>query len=181
MADEDDYELMPHREVQRLKEELSKIKGGESVGLDNEMRRAIIDLSEKIGTMNTVLEAASSDLREEDKEAEIIKNKIDPIMQKMTELAEQNEKIARGLVAIHDLVDEKLQQLSVVVNDLSGMASDIQEMKSQVARLKSQSAELPRPSPMQPQLPPGLNLGVPPPPLDGPQRMDMRPPRRSLF
>jgi len=175
---EEDYELLPHREIQRLKEEISKLKGGEAVGTDKDLRRAVMNLSEKIDSMNEILEAASVDLREEDKEAEIIKDKIDPIMEKMAELADQNQKIAKGLVAIHDLVDEKLEELSTVVGELRAMAADIRDMKTGIRRIRA--PEMPRPAPI---TPPGLGLGVPPPPApEGPKRMELKPPKkRGLF
>jgi len=187
MADEDDYELLPHREIQRLKEEISKLKGGQPVESDKELKRAVVGLSEKIESMNEILEAASQDLREEDKEAEIIKDKIDPIMNKMAEIAEQNEKIAKGLVAINDIVGEKLEEITRLVEGLRTIATDFKEMKMEFRKLSSRPAssmQMSRPQPAMQPMPQGST--VPPPPTqptgEGPQRMDIRPPKkRGLF
>jgi chromosome segregation ATPase len=182
MAEDEDYELLPHREIQRLKEEISKLKGGESVDTDKELKRAVTRLAEKIESMNDILEAASQDLREEDKEAEIIKEKIDPIMEKMESLDEQNQKIARGLVAINDIVTQKLEEISGLVEEMRTMATDVKDLKMELRRRPSPMS-MPRPSaprPPEPSLPPGPT--VPPPPEGGPQKLDLRPPKkRGLF
>jgi len=177
---EEDYELLPHREIQRLKEEISKLKGGEAIGTDKDLKKAVSDLSEKIDSMNEILEEASKDLREEDKEAEIIKDKIDPIMNKMVELGEQNQKIAKGLIAINDVVNEKLEELTRLVEELRTMATDIKEMKMDIRKLSGRAAGPVMPEPT---ITPGPPTVPPPPaPGEGPQRMEIKPPKkRGLF
>ena len=48
MAEDEHYELLPHREIQRLKEEISKLKGGSPiVESDKGLKRAINELGVK--------------------------------------------------------------------------------------------------------------------------------------
>jgi chromosome segregation ATPase len=179
MAEDEDYELLPHNEIRRLKDEISKLKGGSYAETDKGLRRAVSDLAEKISSMNEILESASQDLKEEDKEAEIIKDKIDPIMEKMTELVDQNEKIARGLVAINDIVDEKMTQLSGMLELFRAMSADIKDIKLDLKQLKMRKPEEPGMAPRPAfGMPPGPT--VPPPPSAGPVRMESKA-RKGLF
>ena len=94
---DDDYEIISHNEVERLKKGLDTAKSSGSYDL----KKSIEHLTEKLDNMIDVFEAASDDLREEDQESELVTQKIDPIIEKLKEIDEQNKKLADGIVAIN--------------------------------------------------------------------------------
>ena len=126
MAEDDDYEIISQREVKRLKNEINLLKGSGHIE-GQRLQETIEDLTSKLNSMIDVFEAASEDMREEDKEAELISHKIDPIFEKLSELAEQNKKIADGLIAINSIVDEKLTQFTDMAESLNRQQNDLIE------------------------------------------------------
>jgi uncharacterized phage infection (PIP) family protein YhgE len=122
----DDFELISHNEARNLREQLSKLKGGGS-NMSSELKHSINELNEKLGSLIDIFDAAVEDLREEDKESEIIASKINPIMEKINEIDEQNKKLAQGMVAINSLVDEKLSQIARVAESLQHSQTTIMD------------------------------------------------------
>ncbi|MCK4670804.1 MAG: hypothetical protein KAT43_06385 [Nanoarchaeota archaeon] len=111
MAKEEDYEIVSHRDVRKLKTELKALKEGKGADIIG-LRDHLEELTERIDAMIDIFESAAAELREEDKEAEIIAKKIDPIFARLDSVDEQNKKIAHGLVAINEIVEEKLTQIT---------------------------------------------------------------------
>ncbi len=156
MEEGDDFEIMPREQIKKLREEISRLKTGTGPASE-ELIDAIKTLSMKLDSMSKIFESAEQDLLEEDKTAEIIKDKIDPILQKVTEIDDQNKKIAKGLVAINDILEEKLGELNEVVEGLKNMRPSMQEPRQEMQRDISARQIIP----------PELNIGgsmVPPPP-----------------
>ncbi|MBW3016782.1 hypothetical protein KY316_00275 [Candidatus Woesearchaeota archaeon] len=167
MDNEDDYEILPREQIKKLKDEISRLKSGKAMG-DGELLYAIKELSVKLESMSGIFEAAEIDLREEDKTAEIVKDKIDPILERVNLIAEQNQKIAKGLVAINDILEEKLKELVDLTEDIKAMRME---------------APAPQAAPAAPSIPPELGIGsgsVPPPPVgEGPTKLPFR--KKKLF
>ncbi|MBW3014106.1 hypothetical protein KY335_02585 [Candidatus Woesearchaeota archaeon] len=111
MAKEEGYQIVSQRDVRKLKQELKAMKEGKG-GDVSELQDRLEDLTERIDAMIEIFESAAAELREEDKEAEIISKKIDPIFARLDSMDEQNRKIAQGLVAINEIVEEKLSQIT---------------------------------------------------------------------
>jgi hypothetical protein len=103
----EDYELMPHAEISRLRKELSELKGrNPDAAMQEELNNSIKKLNEHLENMLLVFEEAAQEMRMEDRETEVIAAKIDPLMMKMDEIAEQNKKLAKGIVAVADMVKD---------------------------------------------------------------------------
>lgn len=103
----DDYELMPHAEISRLRKDLAELRGKHpDAAMQEELNNSIKSLNEHLENMLLVFEEAAQEMRLEDRETEVIAQKIDPLMEKMDELVEQNRKLAKGIVAIADMVKE---------------------------------------------------------------------------
>lgn len=175
MAEEegDDFEIMPREQIKKLKEEISRLKSGSVTG-DSELLESIKDLSVKLDSMTHIFEAAETDLREEDKTAGIVKDKIDPILSKVNEIADQNQKIAKGLVSIVDILEEKLDEIKEITEDVKLM----QSQTATAARTE------PRTLQPEPSVPPELSIGPgsvppPPPPESGPVKLPFR--KKGMF
>ncbi|MBD3259761.1 hypothetical protein GF371_03985 [Candidatus Woesearchaeota archaeon] len=127
---EDEYEILSRHELKRLRDEIKALKEGGKADT-GDLHKAIEDLNEKLQQMMEVFEAASEDLREEDTESELVNTKIDPILDRITGIEEQNKKIAEGLVAINDIVEEKLGEITETANALKDMQEELKEKMSE--------------------------------------------------
>lgn len=103
---EKDYDLLPHEEVIRLRREVEDIKthpfGSAKEG--KELLKAINRLSESMDNMTGLFQEAAEQMKLEEREAELIGKKLDPLFEQMNDLIEQNRKIAKGIIAVADMV-----------------------------------------------------------------------------
>ena len=117
----DDYELVPHSEIQDLKrqlEELRQQKGMVEAGAkekieitNKELFDTMNKLIEGINTMIKIFQRAGEDLSKAD-EGESIRKKLDPINEKIDELEDQNRKVAKAILAMSESIKGQFNQLS---------------------------------------------------------------------
>lgn len=91
---DDEYELMSHESVERLQEQLRKLKKGGSV---SSLQASMDELNANIQRLLEVFREASRGVKAEDS--------------KINTLLEQNEKIARAILAVADMVQEKSPEI----------------------------------------------------------------------
>lgn len=104
---DEDFELMPHSQISKLRKELAELKEKHpDAAMQEELNDSIKKLSEQLESMLLVFEEAAQEMKLEDRETEIIAQKIDPLMAKMDELTEQNKQLAKGIVAVADMIKE---------------------------------------------------------------------------
>jgi len=106
--EEEEYEIIPHERLLRLEREVSTLKE-HPLGA-TEAGQTLIDRVERLteaieGLTNLFKEAASQIKLEEKKELPV--EKMKPILDRMKELSEQNEKIARGIITVAEMLKEK--------------------------------------------------------------------------
>ncbi|MFC1728272.1 hypothetical protein ACFLZ7_02290 [Nanoarchaeota archaeon] len=108
----DDYALVSEKEVGQLKRDVDFLKknplGGTSSG--KSLQDDITNLDKSIKDLVGIFKNASDQMSLEDKETDIIAKKIDPLFEKIDLLIDQNQKIAKGIVAVADLVSDTLQK-----------------------------------------------------------------------
>ena len=94
--DSDDYELMPKKEIDKLRKELSVIKknpyGVSDKGQD--LQQSIERLNSTINKFISILEDAQQDIIDEYQESKPV--------EKLNQILDQNETIARALISIND-------------------------------------------------------------------------------
>ena len=140
----DDYEIISQREIRKLREQLKGLEGANPVD-SKEVRKSVDMLNERLDSLLDIFNSAVEDMREEDKEAEIIKDKINPIIEKLAQIDEQNRKLAQGMVAVNSLLDEKLGQANELIKAMNQSQQDLketvrdvlQELRFTVANLSS--------------------------------------------
>jgi len=137
----DDYEIISQREIRKLREQLKGIDSGKAVDV-NTLHRTVSELDEKLGSLLDIFSAAVDDMREEDKESEIIKDKINPIIEKLDQIDDQNKKLAQGMVAVNDLLEEKLGQITEVIKSISMSQQELKDsVKDAIQEMKVSSTE----------------------------------------
>jgi len=104
----DDFEIVPEKEVSNLKKEINKLKQdplGESEA-GSKMYKTMDNLNESMTNMLNLFKIAADSMQQEEKEEVFLAEKIKPLFEKVDKVVEQNEKIAKALVAIADMIDD---------------------------------------------------------------------------
>lgn len=109
-----DYALVSEKEMGQLKDEVKSLKknplGGTVAG--KSLQEDIGKLNQAINDLVGIFKEASDQMKLEDKETDIISRKIDPLFEKLDLLIDQNQKIAKGIVAVADIVSEHLPRVA---------------------------------------------------------------------
>jgi len=104
---DDEYELIPHKEIFELKKEIEGLKEQlKSKGQAGEPQK---NLTESIQEMIIIFREATEQLRSKPASSE-----------SLAMLVDQNEKIARGLLAIADILNEYLPQILKSTKEKTG-------------------------------------------------------------
>src|SRR3989344_5911969 len=104
-GNEDEYELLPHREIEELKAELAKLKDFD-VAPTKKLQVSMLELNSKLDKLITIFEDASHELRAEESSMSFAE-KMQPILERMNKILDQNAEIASGILAVADLLKEK--------------------------------------------------------------------------
>ncbi len=166
-GEEEEYELLPHKEIEELKEELSKLKEFE-IAPSKRLQVSLLELNTKLDKLITIFEDASHELRVEEGGLSFTE-KMRPLLEKMNKVLEQNSEIASGILALADMVKELKE----------GEAPRRMPEPMEMPRPMMAPMEAPRPMMAPPMaappvgpMPPGVPPGMPLPPM---------PPRRRTF
>ncbi|MBW2969002.1 hypothetical protein KY304_02445 [Candidatus Woesearchaeota archaeon] len=101
MADEE-YELLPHKEIEELKEELAKLKEFE-ITPTKKLRVSLVELNSKLDKLLDIFEDAMRQVQIEEG-GMTFHEKMKPIVDKMNKILDQNAQIAEGIVTIADMM-----------------------------------------------------------------------------
>lgn len=104
MAEED---LVSYKDISELKKELEGMKGKKDVSV-KELYDAVQRLAQTMTDMLEVFGAAAEQMQLEEQSNESIAKKHEMIVSKLDKLIDQNKTIAEGMVAIVDMVKEKI-------------------------------------------------------------------------
>lgn len=187
---EEDYDLLPHEEVTRLRREVDEIKqhpfGSSKEG--KELLDSINRLSESMDHLTGLFQEAAEQMKLEEREAELIGKRLDPLFGRMDDLIEQNKRIAKGIIAVADMVKEAPQRQGMQyprmgpqpgMSTAPGIRIEPTPFQSRPPQMQGNMGNIPRPSPpssssMPSSNPPqGMNYGSdlpPPPPLARPEK-----------
>lgn len=114
MIKDDEYELLPHKEIIKLREELEKLKKnplGKGKSAEN-ILEAINTLNESINSLIYVFQHATDQLKETS-----IKNEkheeadFHPLIGKINQLIEQNKDLAEGIVTVAEMVKKEKKEI----------------------------------------------------------------------
>lgn len=113
MVDEEEYAIVSKKEFMQLKRELDKLKKNPLEGSEKgaDLQDSIDSLNVSLNSMMNLFKEASDQLQLEERDTEMVGKKLDPINEKLDTLIEQNQKIAKGIVAVADMVREKLEEM----------------------------------------------------------------------
>lgn len=101
---DDEYEILPHKEIEELKEELRKLKQFE-VTPTKKMQITMTELNSKLDRLLMIFEEASTALHVEEGGLGF-KEQIRPVIERLNKILQQNSEIAQGIVAVADMMRE---------------------------------------------------------------------------
>ena len=174
MAEEnEDYDLMPHRELMNLKRQVDEIKQNPIVNAPSgkDLMNSVNDLNKSVGGLLELFKSATDEMRLEDKDQDLAVRKIDPILDKLDKVIEQNKLIAEGLVSISDMIEDfiskqggfkpqvpppPIPRMNIASEELPAFSPSFRE-----APFGSQASRAPRPMDIS---------NLPPPPSFGQQK-----------
>lgn len=168
--DTNDYALVGEKEISELKQDVDYLKknplGGTSSG--RALQESINKLNESISELISIFKEASEQMKAEERESDIIVQKIQPLYSRLDELSQQNEKIAKGILAVADMITSREQQRP------RPQQQPMQQPRPMMPPMPRPGMPMPRPSlPTQPPRLPPLNQmpsGLPPPPMPTQQK-----------
>ena len=194
MAD-DEYAIVSKKEFLALKKEIDRLKKdplGESEQGEN-LQGSIENLSRSLNTMLEVFKQAAQEMNLEEHDTQLVSKQIGPINEKIDNLIDQNQKIAKGLVAVADMVKEKLDALSskpvVAEKTLPPLSGGPAPIAPPPGPMPPGQAPMPPPMGAQPPtgMPPPMGAAGTPPPLDadlpplgGPSSLPPMPPPMGM-
>ena len=104
MAEED---FIQYKDISELKKELEGMKGKKDISA-KELSESVQKLAQTMADMLEVFGAAAEQMQLEEKEHESDARKHEMIISKLDKLIDQNKTIAEGMVAIVEMVKEKI-------------------------------------------------------------------------
>ncbi len=87
-------------ESDKLRNQINKLRGNENTPADTE------DLARSINSLIKIFAEASEDMKMDTHDAVLVTQKLDKILDRLEKVEIQNEKIAKGIVALADMVED---------------------------------------------------------------------------
>jgi hypothetical protein len=103
-SEEEEYELLPHKELKELRDEIRKLKEFE-ISPTKKMHVTMVELNHKLDKLVTIFEDAMHEVRIEEGGLSFV-DKMKPLLERMNKVLEQNSEIASGILALADMVKE---------------------------------------------------------------------------
>ncbi|HII69056.1 TPA: hypothetical protein HA270_04215 [Candidatus Woesearchaeota archaeon] len=109
-AEIEDYDLLPHQDIRELKRQIEDMKSQRSESPSRELLSSMQQLTKKMDEMVQLFSSAAEELKLDEREAQDIHKKIEPLIRQVDRLTEQNKTIAEGMLAIADMIKELKDQ-----------------------------------------------------------------------
>lgn len=112
----EDYEIIPLKEVKKLKDEIERLKkekaGSPAFAISNTLER----LASSLEKLFQLFEVAATEIEKEKIEEKSFEEKMQPVLDKMQVLDDQNHDIAEGILALADIIKKQPRPIPRPVN-----------------------------------------------------------------
>jgi len=108
----DDYELIPLDEVEKLKAEISALKKDKKSSPAS-LAGTLDRLANALEKLFKIFEVAATDMEQDKLHEKTFEEKIQPMMDKMRSVEQQNRDLAEGILAMADIVKGIERKLAV--------------------------------------------------------------------
>ncbi|MBR9676300.1 hypothetical protein GOV05_04800 [Candidatus Woesearchaeota archaeon] len=120
-----DYAIVPENDFSKLKKDVDNIKNnpfGQSKE-GQEMLRNLKDLNDSLSSLVNLFNTATEELKQEEHDSALVSEKLGPMLDRVEELGKQNEKIAKGIVAVADMVKEVKNEMQKNTSSQMGVSN----------------------------------------------------------
>lgn len=166
-----DYDIVPHNEIFKLKQEVDELKNATS----SDIQKAMHELTDSINNMNDILKEASKGMKTEENEALVLTKKFDSLIDVIKITIDENKKIAEAMISLSKLIKDILSLHRA--NKNSEMPPQMMPPQPQATQFRAQMAgsahNIPPPrsvpgiqTPIAPPIPRENTQPRPPPPLE---------------
>lgn len=102
-----DYAIVPEEDVLKLKQDVAQIKRNpfQAYG-SGDLIESMNNMTKAINSLIDLFKTAAEEMKFEERETETIGRRMDPLFAKIDLLVDQNQKIARGVVAVADMLEK---------------------------------------------------------------------------
>jgi hypothetical protein len=178
---EDDYELVASKRISKLKDDLERLRSkNPDTASMQQLQESIERLSTNLENILSVFEEAAEEMKLDDKETEVIAQKIDPLMDKLDAIIDQNKKIAQGVVAVADMISELKSKQGMPQQQKPRFVEKPMPPRQQEFRPQMAPQPMMRPAPDF-NIGDTTTMGIPPPPgMMPPQSSEFTPDARPL-
>lgn len=108
--DDEEFEIMPHKTIENIKKEIEDLKkkanSKEYLSSEN-FKKSMDNLSVNINRLMSLFKSAAEEIKQEDKEEQDLKSKIDPLLKKVEQIEQENKVIAESILAVAEMIKEK--------------------------------------------------------------------------
>ncbi len=146
---EDDYDLLPHQEIKRLRDQIKNLKSqlGQKDVKPSSLQGSVDTLNESMKLLITIFQEASKNIEGEPHKAthehlDGMNTHLDNLNSKMEQLLKHNEEIAKGILVVANLIKES----NVGPSMPTSMPPPSQRPVPRVPRAPQQSQRVPLPS-----------------------------------
>jgi hypothetical protein len=109
MADEP-YDMVPHKEISDLKKQIKDLKSKASGSESKDMVGSINKLTTEMNSLMGLFKSAADEMKLEEKDEHFVAKKMEPLIDKLDEIIEQNKTIAEGIVVVADTLKENMEK-----------------------------------------------------------------------
>ena len=120
---EDEYDLIPHKEIQDLKEELQKLREFPA-GPAARLQISLSEVSQKLDKMIRIFEEALHNTQAEGGLS--VQERLKPINTKIDTLMEQQQEIAKGMIELADMMTSMKKQAPSPMSQVSSPINSFQ-------------------------------------------------------
>lgn len=107
---QEEYELISHKDLRELKQKLDDLKNSSmpiSEKDKGDLKSSVDALTISINKLLDLFREANLQIKKNESE---VNAKIDPLISKMDEILDQNKKLAKGIVAVADVIEDFKKQ-----------------------------------------------------------------------
>lgn len=102
-----DYEIIPLEEVQKLKKEIQRLKAEKTSSPSSGIAGSLDRLANSLEKLFKIFEVAATEIEQDRLNEKTFEERIQPLVNKLRSIEQQNKDIADGVLALADIVKQK--------------------------------------------------------------------------
>lgn len=119
MDDEAEWEIMPHKAIENIKNEIDdlKLKAASKNAVSNEsLRKSMDNLTHSVNALMALFKEAAEELKIEEESRENMTDQFGPLLDRIDNLESENKKIAQGILAVADLIEKDMKRRPTMIS-----------------------------------------------------------------